>query len=672
MICCSEAALGRRPMSGDMESKGSKYIRDTIDAAEEFVDPLYGLAEKTNQDPGAPFTAEMLVRLAALKIEDRPRFEALRAQLKRAGCRVTALDAAIAEKAGHRGSEPKQTDILLELAAPAEPFHAPDETAYADIAVEGHRQTWPVRSKRFLHWLTREFLNQTGGAPSIAALRSVLNVLEAKALEGPERRVYTRVGSVDGRLYLDLCDKAWKVVEITKDGWKVIDNPPLRFCRPTGMRPIPDPMPGGSVDTLRRYLNLQSDADFVLVVAWALAVLRDRGPYPVLVLSGEHGSAKSSFTAILRELLDPRTPPFRAFPREDRDLFIAANNSHLLAFDNISSIPSWISDTLCRLATGGGFAVRRLYADLDEVLFDATRPLILNGIEDNVSRPDLADRAVMLNLGIIPDEHRRPEAELWRAFDADKPLILGALLDAVAEGLRRLPDVKLQKLPRMADFAMWAVACETAWRAPGTFLSAYDQNLYKAVEDVVEGDHVAAAVRTMMAKRATQTPWAGTATDLLDALAKIAGDSVVKSRDWPKSPRALSNSLRRVEPVLRKVGIEIEHSRSGGRMRARLIEITARENSSNSDSDQKQPSASSASSALPFYGNGINRFNQTTRRIVEAAAGKADAGESLKGSTVRARSLTCRDTDDADATDAKCAAQSGPKNDNDPGWSTEI
>ena len=140
----------------------------------------------------------------------------------------------------------------------------------------------------------------------------------------------------------------------------MIDNPPVRFRRAAGMQPLPMPVSGGSVEALRSFLNVQSDTDFVLVVAWALACLRNRGPYPVIVLSGEQGSAKSTFSAILRALLDPNTAPLRALPREDRDLFIAASNGHVLAFDNVSGLPAWISDTLCRLATGGGFAVRQL------------------------------------------------------------------------------------------------------------------------------------------------------------------------------------------------------------------------------------------------------------------------------------------------------------------------
>lgn len=224
------------------------------------------------------------------------------------------------------------------------------------------------------------------------------------------------------------------------------------------MQPLPDPVSGRSVDSLRTFLNVGNDADFVLVVAWAMAVLRNKGPYPVLVLSGEQGSAKSTFSAILRALLDPNSAPLRALPREDRDLFIAATNGYVLTFDNVTQLRAWISDTLCWLATGGGFAVRQLYTDQDEVLFDAARPVVLNGIEDIITRPDLADRAIFLTLDPISEDLRQPKKLLWEAFEEARPQILGALLDAVSLGLKRLPDTMLEKLPRMADFAVWATA----------------------------------------------------------------------------------------------------------------------------------------------------------------------------------------------------------------------
>ena len=643
-------------------------IAAIIDAAEDIRDPLDGLVEKSADDPGAPFVPDALERLAALKKEDRAAFEALRAKLKKAGCRLTALDKAIAEEIGAVGRRgPTQADILIELAQSAELFHAPDGTGFADLDINGHRETWPIRTKGFRRWLARRFFEATQGAPSSEALQSALNVIEAKAhFDAPERVVYIRVGGLDGKLYLDLCDENWRAVEIDAQGWRVIDNPPVRFRRASGMKPLPIPASGGSVETLRSFLNVQSDADFVLVVAWALACLRNRGPYPVIALSGEQGSAKSTFSAILRALLDPNTAPLRALPREDRDLFIAASNGHVLAFDNVSGLPAWISDTLCRLATGGGFAVRQLYTDQDEVLFDAARPVILNGIEDIVTRPDLADRAVFLTLEPIPEERRRPEAELWAAFEAERPRILGVLLDAVVQGLRRLPETRLEKLPRMADFALWATACETALWSAGTFWSAYCGNRDEAVEGVIDADPIAAAVRAVMA---TRTEWTGTASDLLGALAEAAGERVAKSKTWPDSPRALAGRLRRAAAFLRKVGIEISFGREG-RARTRTIHIATTPTPENAGA---RPSASSAPSASAPKSNPANGFlAPPLRTVANDADGRTDGCGRGGASTVRANPLKTNAETDADGADANPPLQSAPEKAGAPGWRARL
>jgi hypothetical protein len=646
-------------MRSEIDGEDLNPIVDAIDAAEEISDPLDGLVEKSAEDPGAAFAPEVLERLVALKAEDRAAFEALRAKLKKAGCRVTALDEAMAEETGDGGRGPTQADILIDLAGGAELFHSADGTAFADIMINDHRETWPVRTKGFRRWLARQFFEQTGGAPSSEALQSALNVIEAKAhFDGPERAVFIRVGGQDERLYLDLGDEAWRAVEIDATGWRVVNDPPVRFRRAAGMQPLAVPMLGGSVETLRAFLNVQSDQDFVLVVAWALAVLRNKGPYPALVLSGEQGSAKSTFSAILRALLDPNTAPLRALPREDRDLFIAASNGHVLAFDNVSGLPAWISDTLCRLATGGGFAVRQLYTDQDEVLFDAARPVILNGIEDIVTRPDLADRAVFLTLEPIPEVRRRPEAELWAAFEAERARILGVLLDAVVEGLKRLPDTHLPKLPRMADFALWASACETAIWPAGTFWSAYSGNRDEAVEGVIDADPVAAAVRAVMTER---TEWTGTASDLLGALGEAAGERIAKSKTWPDSPRALSGRLRRAATFLRKIGIDIGFEREG-RARTRTIRITTAGKPASPEIRGAQPSASSASSAdRPKASSGNGFASPGLRTVGEFADGSA--GE--PGATVRANTLKSNAEADADGADASRPPQSAPEN---AGW----
>ena len=393
-------------MKQDAHLTATDRVASLIAQADDWVDPLDGLIERTTSDPGAPLTSETLDRLATLQRDDAARFETVRAQLRAAGCRVGALDRALSRtREDLRGGERKQADVLIDLAGMADVFHAPDGTAYADLEMDGHRQTWLVRAKGFRQWLTRRYFTTTGGAPNAEALQAALNLVEARALfEGPVRSVHVRVGSFDSRLYVDLADAAWRAVEIDQSGWRIVARPPVRFRRAAGMLPLPAPETDGSIEALRSFLNVTSDADFVLAVSWMLAALRGAGPYPVLVLAGEQGTAKSTVAAMLRALLDPNVAALRTLPREERDLYIAASRGHVLVFDNVSGLSPWLSDTCCRLATGGGFATRQLFTDDEEVLIDVARPLLLNGIEDIVTRPDLADRALFLTLQPIPRE----------------------------------------------------------------------------------------------------------------------------------------------------------------------------------------------------------------------------------------------------------------------------
>src|SRR6516164_8742271 len=464
--------------------------------------------------------------------------------------------------------------MLIDIAPCDDLFHAAAGTAFADITLDGRRETWPIRSKRFRGWLRRCYYQATGGAASAAEIRSALDLLEARAqFDGPERAVHVRLAEHAGHIYLDLADDGWRAVEIGPDGWRVIGSPPVRFRRAAGMLPLPTPQAGGSIEELASFLNLPSRNDFVLVVAWLFATLRAGGPYPVLAIAGEQGSAKTVLSKLLKALVDPNVAPVRALAREERDLVIAANNSHVLAFDNLSSLPHALSDAFCRLATGASFGLRQLYTDADEVLFQAARPILLNGIEDVISRPDLADRALFLALPSIAEHRRQSERQLWRDYEVARPRILGSLLDAAAHGLRKLPGIHLEQLPRMADFALWATACEKAFWPAGTFVRAYRANRKAAIEDLIDVDPLAARIRQIMANCST---WTGNASDLLRAGADLADPGLPSGAPaWPKNPRALAGRLRRAQPFLRALGIQIVFSREG-RAGTRVIRIYTR------------------------------------------------------------------------------------------------
>ena len=549
-------------------------VTDVVDDVVDDIDPLTDLVARTKEDPSTPFAPEVLAALSDLKKSDKRAFESLRAQLKRAGCRISSLEESLSEEigAGPGAKTQTQADIMLRLMQGVALFHASDMTAFADIDINGHRETWPVKSKTFSYWLARAFYQETHSAAGSEAIQATLNVIEAKARhDALEREAHVRTARLDGKLYIDLGDKAWCAIEIDTDGWRVVDAPPVRFKRASGALELPVPVSGGSIEDLRPFFNLRNNRDFILVVAWALAALIDRGPYPVLAFSGEQGVAKSTASKIFRTLIDPNGAPLRALPRSDRELFISASNSHLLVFDNVSGLQPWLSDTLCRLSSGGEFAVRSLFTNTDEVVFNASRPIILNGIGDIITRPDLAARALFIGLEPISDADRKAEVELLAALDAKRPQILGVLLDAISLGLRLHPSIFLPELPRMADFAKWATACETAFWPSGTFMAAYNDNLLEVVDTVLEADLVGSTLRLFAEE---WTPWTGTASELLDRLRVFANESMTRSRDWPNSPDALSNRVRRAATFLRKVGIEITFNRTPDKKRSRTISIS--------------------------------------------------------------------------------------------------
>lgn len=477
----------------------------------------------------------------------------------------------------------KAADRLVEIASDCGLFHAPDGTPFASLKIEGHFENWPVRSKGFKQWLAREYYNRDGTAAASDAVQTALTIIEGKArFEAIEASANIRVGGDARNIYVDLCDRDWRSVEINENGWRIIDRSPIKFRRAAGMKTLTAPVRGlGGLERLRPFLNLENPDDFDLVKAWLVAAARPEGPFPILAFVGEQGAAKSTASKIIKTIIDPNSAALRTFPRDERDLYIAACNGHVLAFDNVSRVSPWLSDALCRLATGGGFATRQLHTDTDEILFDAQRPIICNGIGDFLDRADAADRAILIKLAAIPEDRRRTERDIWKEFNAALPSILAGLYDAVSEGLAALPHVKLDRVPRMADFAAWAVACEPAHSHEGAFMEAYAGNRDDAVYAIAESDEVASGV---IAHMATIHEWEGTPTELFHALCDNADDMIRRGSGFPKSAKSLSERLTRAAPVLRKIGIDVHRDKASDRTRTRLIVLVNKKNRPNSAS----------------------------------------------------------------------------------------
>lgn len=466
-----------------------------------------------------------------------------------------------------RGPPQRDTVIALVDAHGVELWHDGERETYATYPVNGHSENSKIRSRDFKRWLAGAYYVEHGGAVGGQALEDALRVFDARAAnDGACYQVCRRIGRTGDRIYLDLCDDRWRVVEVGPYGWAVLDLPPaaIRFLRSQGMEALPEPEAGEGIDRLRGLVNVETDNDFVLLVSWLVAVLHGRPSFPVLTFTAEAGAGKSTVSKMLRALTDPNTAPIRAAPAADRDLFVQAGNAYVLAFDNLSFVSPWLSDAFCRLSTGGGFSTRLLHSDREEAIFYATRPIVLNGIPDLASRGDLAQRALAVSLASISDEDRRAEAAVMVEFEAARPAIIGALLDAVSSVLRNLPGTSLDQMPRMADFALVATAAEAGlgWDA-GTFTAAYAENRQQTMAAAFEADIVASSIASWIKSEHPTDGFEGTASELLAALEARTAESIRKRKSWPANASAMGAAVRRAKPLLKRQGFVVEQLRRG-------------------------------------------------------------------------------------------------------------
>jgi putative DNA primase/helicase len=376
------------------------------------------------------------------------------------------------------------------------------------------------------------------------------------------RTAQTEQGKV---IWLDLADKSGRAVRIDATGWGIVRAPavPVKFSRTPNMRPLPEPLrEEADASHLRLLINLPSESEFrLLLTAMSFALIPEM-PYPILNFDGLAGAAKTSAARAVRNTIDPSEVPVAGMPK-GQDLVAYAKNNWMPVFDNLSILPAAFQDDLCRLATGGGMGGRKFFTNDGEATFNASRPMILTGINNLATRGDLADRSLPFHLAAIPETSRLTDQEIKEGFEYAHPRVLAALLDIVVTGLRRMESVKRQKRPlgRMADFTLWgfAVAPAVGW-SEDDFRLAYRATRKEAFEAVIENDPVAAGILALMYGEREGGTWQGSATELWHTLVEAAGEP--KPRGFPQSPEALGLSVKRVTSALAWRGIRIVKGRA--------------------------------------------------------------------------------------------------------------
>lgn len=437
-------------------------------------------------------------------------------------------------------------------------FHDTAKDPYAAIMIDGHREVWNIDNTDFNTWLNSLYYSAEKKPAKKDSLSQAKEVLKARAVFENTKVIPldTRVAELDNAFWYNLSNNDWQAVKITADGWKIEDNPPILFKRFRHQNSQYQPSKDGDIKRILKYINLQEN--YTLFLCWLVCCFVPNIPHAMPIFFGEKGAAKTTACTLLKKLIDPSALETLTMQRSLRSMAVNLQQHWFLPFDNISHISEEVSDTLCRAITGGGIQQRKLFTDADDYIFTFQKCLALNGINNVANRPDLIDRAILIELCRIKESDRQELSKLIADFEKDLPYILGGIFDTLSKAMSIYPTVKLDKLPRMADFARWGYAIGEALGGLGNeFLDEYNINQGKRNIEILNTDTVATLVIAFMEDK---TEWAGLISELYNHLATIAPQYGInsKGKEFPTAPNVLSRRLNGLKSNLQEAGISFK------------------------------------------------------------------------------------------------------------------
>lgn len=452
-----------------------------------------------------------------------------------------------------------RVELLADAKKELTPWTTEDGRLFLDYMERGVRRTMtisPTGGCDFRGWFAAFCVDRFSLVPNGDLINSAQTYFAYWVRNtGPKLKDHIRVGGRIGELYLDTGNDTNDAWRITPTGIELVKGGPthIRMLRGAGVLPLVEPdldaHPSEFPTLLRKYIASDDDT-LMLLTAWLLGCLRPEGPYPVLTISGEQGSGKSTVLRLMRRIIDPHALDMRTPPEDQRDLQAMVRNSFILAFDNVSYISNKMSDALCVISTGtGAQGGRALYTNAEESAVRVCRPVAMNGIPDVVERGDLVDRSIHVHLPRIDPRLRRDDSEFWDSFHTDHPRLLGSLMNAALKAMQNYGNVVLAEKPRMSAFAVWAVAAEEAFGwTPGRLMEVYKNNRSAAESQMLEFNGMASALLRMMSK---QKEFSGTYSELIGQLETNIGPR----ERLPQTSHSFAAELKRIRPALERHGL---------------------------------------------------------------------------------------------------------------------
>jgi putative DNA primase/helicase len=485
-----------------------------------------------------------------------------------------------------RAAEPKQADFVLRSVLANKPglWRSPAGDVYLRLTLGDSMRQMPVRSKqaarliRRLHGVASQVAVNgpddtwvmQPATVSDATVAVVQASLEAMAHATTVLQPCVRIAEYGNAWWLDLGDASGAVVRIDNSKWWIeTKRCPAPLIRAPGMLALPIPQRNwrdtSVLADFAARLCLDDENDLMTVLCFLLAALRPHGPYPILIVQGEDGSAKSTVCRLLRDLIDPHEAALEALPESERDLAVIAATCHVLAFDNVSGLTPEQADRMCRLSTGYMFRTRTNYADRDVSSFPWCGPQIVNGIPPLIARSDFASRVWKVRVR-RPQNGYRPERTLRDGLGLLRKRMLACVLDGLVAGRKGLgagasaPDA----LPRMAGAAEFCMAAAPVFGWTEDDVAAMFRRKYaEAMRDVAANDLVAATIVDWLSAYGDQQAGGKPIWPMapVGKLYKVLTEQMPRpasfSPQWPRGTSAFAAALARIRGALAAAGVSL-------------------------------------------------------------------------------------------------------------------